>query len=160
MKICPECGGKLETAEVAGRQRQRCVSCDFVHWDNPVPVVAGIVEHEGDVILVRSKGWPEKWHGLVAGFLEKGESAEQGMLREVREELGLEAKIVGFVGIYPFFEKNQIIIAYHLTAAGTITLGDELAGMKRVPPGKLKPWAMGTGQAVRDWLESRGEISG
>jgi NADH pyrophosphatase NudC (nudix superfamily) len=159
MKFCPECGKDLETAEVDGRPRLRCNSCDFVHWDNPVPVVAGIVEHEGDVILVRSKGWPEKWHGLVAGFLEKGESAEQGMVREVSEELGLEAEVVGFVGIYPFFEKNQIIIAYHLRASGTITLGDELAGMKRVPPAKLRPWPMGTGQAVADWLERRDDGS-
>ncbi len=157
MKLCPECGKDLETAEVDGRQRLRCGSCGFVHWDNPVPVVAAIVEHEGDVILVRSKGWPEKMFGLVTGFLEKGETTEQGVLREVREELGLEAEIVSFIGLYPFHEMNQLIIAYHLTARGAITLGNELDGMKRIPPERLRPWPMGTGQAVADWLERRAE---
>jgi len=155
MKFCPECGASLEMAEVEGKQRLRCGSCTFVHWDNPVPVVAAIVEHEGDVVLVRSKGWPEKMFGLVTGFLERGETTEQGVLREVREELGLEATIAGFIGLYHFFEMNQLIVAYHVKASGTIALGDELAGMKRVPPAKLRPWPMGTGRAVADWLERR-----
>jgi NAD+ diphosphatase len=140
---------------VDGRVRSRCGSCSYVFWDNPVPVVAAIVERGSDVVLVRSHGWPEKMFGLVTGFLEKGETPEQGVVREVREELSLEAEIVGLVGIYPFFEMNQLVIAYHLKAEGEITLGPELAGMKLVPVEKLRPWPMGTGQAVEDWLSRR-----
>ena len=62
---------------------------------------------------------------------------------------------LSFIGLYPFFEMNQLIVAYHVQATGTITLGDELDGMKRIPPGKLRPWPMGTGRAVADWLERR-----
>src|SRR5438309_1254651 len=70
-----------------GRERLHCStdSCDYVFYDNPVPVVAALVEHGQTVLLVRGKGWPEKWYGLVTGFLEKGESPEEGVLREVRE---------------------------------------------------------------------------
>jgi NAD+ diphosphatase len=140
-----------------GRERLACSSesCAYVFYDNPTPVVAALVEHGPTVLLVRGKGWPEKWYGLVTGFLEKDESPEQGVLREVREELGLRGEIISFIGAYAFAEMNQLILAYHVRAQGEIALGEELAGVKAVPPDKLRPWPLGTGRAVRDWLERR-----
>lgn len=151
-RFCPRCAAPLVDGDRPGCPDN---SCGFVHYDNPVPVVAAIVEHEGDVVLVRSRGWPEKWFGLVTGFLEKGESPEAGTLRELKEELGLDGAIVQLVGVYPFEPMNQLIVAYHVRATGTVALGDELAACRRVPPEKLRPWAAGTGQAVADWLAGR-----
>lgn len=157
--FCPQCATPLVSAEVDGRTRTKCPSCDFVHWDNPIPVVAAILEHEGKVILTRNKGWPEKWLGIVAGFLEKGETPESGVLREVREELGLDGEIVSFVGHYPFELRNQIIFAYHVRAEGEIALGDELESIKALPPEEVRPWDLGTGPALKDWLASRNKPS-
>jgi len=154
-KYCPNCASELVLVEIEGIQRQKCSSCDFVHWDNPIPVVAAIVENEGKVILTRSKGWPEKWVGIVAGFLEKNETPEEGVLREVKEELGLDGEIVSFVGHYAFEMRNQIISAYHIRAEGEITLGDELESIKAVPPEEIRPWSLGTGPALKDWLAGR-----
>ena len=95
-------------------------------------------------------------YGLITGFLEKKEYPEEAVIREVKEELGLEGKVVDLIGLYPFFERNQLIIAYHVLTRGEITMGEELAEVKAVPPEKLKPWAFGTGFAVRDWLKKRG----
>jgi NAD+ diphosphatase len=141
----------------AGRDRPCCPddSCGFVFWDNPLPVVAAIVEHDGLVVLARNHGWPDKMYGLVTGFLEKGETPEEGIVREVAEELGVDADVRSMVGVYPFIQRNELIVAYHVTATGEITLGDELAGIKRIPPEKLRPWPFGTGLAVRDWLAAR-----
>jgi hypothetical protein len=50
---------------------------------------------------------------------------------------------------------NQVIMAYHVRAEGTIILGEELADYKHVLPALLRPWPMGTGEAVRDWLAAR-----
>ena len=50
---------------------------------------------------------------------------------------------------------NQLLLAFHVPAQGHITLGEELADIKRVPVERLKPWTIGTGPAVRDWLASR-----
>jgi NAD+ diphosphatase len=162
MKFCPCCAAPLRPHTTEGRERLACSSdsCDYVFYDNPVPVVAAIVEHGETVLLVRGKGWPEKWYGLVTGFLEKGESPEQGVLREVREELGLRGEVISFIGAYPFPEMNQVILAYHVRAYGEIAMGDELAGVKAVPPDKLRPWPLGTGHAVRDWLERRSQEPG
>lgn len=59
-KFCPQCATLLEVATIEEKQHQKCLACDFVHRDSPIPVVAAIVEHEGKVILIRSKGWSEK----------------------------------------------------------------------------------------------------
>lgn len=157
MKFCPLCRSELVIAEVDGRQRKKCVTetCDYVFWENPTPVVAAIVELDGDVVLVRNKGWPEKMFGLVTGFLEKGETPEEGVVREVKEELGLKGEIAGFVGHYSFFRMNQLILAYHIKAHGEIVIGEELAEVKPVSPERLRPWRSGTGYAIQDWLNAR-----
>ncbi len=157
-KFCPFCASSLVTRTVDGVERRACpdVSCAYVDWDNPVPVVAALIEHEGSILLARNRAWPEKTYGLITGFLEKGESPEEGVVREVREETGLEARIVAFIGNVPFFQANQLLIAYHLTASGEIQMGGELAEIRRVDPAKLKPWPFGTGIVVARWLEGRG----
>jgi NAD+ diphosphatase len=155
--FCPQCGAALQTAPIDGQTRLRCqaADCDYVHWDNPVPVVAAIVELDGQVVLARNRGWPENRFGLITGFLEKGETPDAGVLREVREELGLSAATAHFIGYYPFFEMNQLILAFHVPARGEIALSEELAAIKQIPVERLKPWTIGTGPAVRDWLASR-----
>ena len=117
--------------------------------------MAGIVEMDDHILLVRNVGWPETWFGLVSGFLEAGETPQEGMLRELHEELGLQGTITRLVGVYPFTERNELIIAFHVRATGEVVVGAELAGYKRVHKAKLRPWPMGTGLAVSDWLASQ-----
>ena len=157
MRFCPSCGKSLTSREWGGRVRQVCSDeeCGYTVYDNPVPVVAALLEHGQTVLLVRNKGWPEKWYGLVSGFLERDETPQEGVLREVKEETGLTGQVVSLIGVYPFYEMNQIIIAYHVRARGEIVVGDEIAGVKAVLPDKLRPWPLGTGPAVRDWLAAR-----
>lgn len=143
--------------ELDGVSRRKCPdeSCGFVQYENPTPVVAAIVERDGAVILVQNKGWPASWFGLVTGFLEKGEDPREGMLREIREELGMTTSELTFFGHYAFAQMNQLLITYHAVVHGEWTLGDELAAAKAVPIEKVKPWPMGTGPALRDWLARR-----
>lgn len=165
-RFCLRCGHGLEEVAALDRARMRCPAqgCGYVHYDNPLPVVAAIVElvpegaaegAEGEIVLVRQKGWPEGWFGLVTGFLERGEEPEAGVLRELEEELGLRGEVVELVGVYGFTQRNELIAAWHVRARGEIALGDELETVKRVPIAKLRPWPFGTGHAVRDWLARR-----
>ncbi|MBE2294282.1 MAG: NUDIX domain-containing protein [Phycisphaerales bacterium] len=155
--FCPQCGHPLQAIDIDGHPRPCCpaTGCHYVHWDNPVPVVAAIVELEGTVILARNRGWPEHQYGLITGFLEKNETPDAAILREVREELSLDTTSAHFIGYYPFFKMNQLILAFHVPACGEVTLSEELAAIKRIPVERLKPWTIGTGPAVRDWLASR-----
>jgi len=157
MKYCPLCRENLKTSLIDGQSRLNCPaeSCHYVFWENPTPVVAAIVELDGKIILVQSKSWGTKMFGLVSGFLEKGETPDKAILREVKEELGLDGKIRSFIGYYSFFKMNQLILVFHIEAWGEIVVGQELAAIKYIPPEKLRPWSAGTGPAVKDWLENR-----
>ena len=154
-KFCPRCASPLVTRAHHGRERKLCeaTGCGFVHWGNPTPVVAAIIEHEGQMLLARGKNWPEKMFALVTGFLEANESAEQGVLREVKEEVGLDGEVVGLVGVYPFEMRNELIIAFHVRTHGAIVLGDELAAYKLIAKEKLRAWPLGTGLAVQAWID-------
>ena len=158
-KHCTRCGGAL--SPVAGKPGQllcETEGCGRITYLSPVPVVAAIVERAGEIILVRGHGWPESWYGLVTGFLEPEEHPEAAARREVGEELGLAVEASRLIGVYPFARMNQVIIAYHMRAVGEIVLDEnELAGFKRVPVDKLKPWDFGTGAAVRDFLALRAQ---
>lgn len=157
-RYCPLCRAELVWREHGGKSRLACPECSFVYWRNPVPVVAAIVERAGCVVLVRSLGWPATWYGLVAGFLETGEQPEEAVLREVREELGIEPRLGTHIGTYAFERLNQVIFVYHVHGdRGEIRLAaDELADHKEVPLERVKPWTQGTGPALREWLVSRG----
>lgn len=154
---CLRCGAPLISASHGGRDRPACPApgCGFVHWGNPTPVVAALIEHDDGVILVRGRGWPEKMYGLVTGFLERDESPEEGALREVAEELSLRGEVASMIGAYAFPQRNEVILAYHVRASGGVELGDELDGYKFVRADKLRPWPFGTGLAVSDWLRAR-----
>lgn len=152
---CPSCGSKLETQSDHEIDRIICSSddCRFVHYDNPTPVVAAIVQKEDAVVLVRNVGWPETWYGLVSGFLEKKETPEDAILREIQEEILVPARDISFVGNYAFEMMNQVILAYHVFIDQEPKIGEELADLKVVSIETLVPWDFGTGQAVKDWLD-------
>ena len=162
-KFCPLCTDPLETKTIGGVERRQCKSkeCEFVFWNNPTPVLAAITHRRDEVILIQAIGWPKHWYSLVTGFHEAGETAEEGVLREVKEELGLNGTVQSLVGVYSFFEMNQIIIAYDvLVDDDDITLDtDELVDYKIIKTQELKTWPSGTGQAAKDWLASQGIVN-
>lgn len=156
MKYCPLCKKNLTKQKIDGEERLACSSdtCDFVFWNNPIPVVAGIVEIDNKIVLAHNVSWPKEWFSIITGFLEKGETAEEGIARETKEELDLTAGKCTLVGVYSFHKMNQIIIAYHVLAKGMIKLNEELDLYKVVDKEELKPWDSATGYAVRDYLKS------
>ena len=160
MQYCPHCRKVLETLPLGGRERLACpdYQCGFVHWNNPIPVVAAIVEHDEHIVLVRNVGWPKTWYGLVTGFLEAGEMPEQGVLREVEEEIGLKPTLESYLGMYEFYRANQLLIHYHVTVESkdVVFPKDEIADYKWVHIEEVQPWTAGTGRALRDWLATRG----
>ncbi|NEX60504.1 NUDIX domain-containing protein [Noviherbaspirillum galbum] len=152
---------RADTGE-AGKLRLACPDGHWTHWDNPLPVLAALVEigdhasGESRILLARNAAWPEKMFALITGFMERGETPEQGVARELKEETNLDADAVSLIGVYEFVRKNEVILAYHVKASGTIRLSEELVDYRLVAPEKLRPWRAGTGYAVADWMEARG----
>lgn len=155
--FCPTCQGELGQGE-EGYIACLNKTCSFVHYQNPTPVVAAVIEYkDGNVLLAHNAKWPPKIFALVTGFLEKHENPEEAVLREVKEEVGLDAELRGFLGHYMFKKMNQLIIAYHVYADGEVVLDDpEIDEVKVVPFEKVKTWPTGTGEALHKFMESKG----
>jgi len=159
---CPRCARPLADRTLvdidgSSSTRRACTpECGFIQWGNPVPCVGALVEHEGEIILARNRAWPEGFFALVTGYLEPLEDPQAGVVREVREELGLEVRASHLIGNYIFERKNEVMLCYHAVAEGRVRLGAELAEYRRYKPAELKPWKRATGLAVADWMRSRG----
>jgi NAD+ diphosphatase len=157
-RYCTHCGTALAwlTVEEDGgpKQRLRCPACGWTHWNNPVPVLAAVIEcadRDGRILLARNAAWTQRMFALITGFMEAGETPEQGIRREVAEETALEVDALDLIGVYDFQRMNQLIIAYHAVAHGEIRLSPELAESKDV-----WCWPAGTGYALAAFLRSRG----
>ena len=162
-RYCPQCAtalAPLEQIEDGGpKTRLRCPACDFTHWNNPTPVLAAVVEctdRDGRVLLARNAAWTHRMFALITGFMEAGETPENGIRREVAEETGLTVDALALIGVYDFQRMNQLIVAYHAQARGEIRLSPELAEYKLFTPDQLRCWRAGTGYALADWLRGRG----
>jgi NAD+ diphosphatase len=155
-RYCPHCATPLSVAVQGGRERNACAACGFTHWNNPAPVVAALVQLGDEILLARNAAWPPRMFALITGFLEAGETPEQGIAREVKEETNLDVERLELIGVYEFVRKNELIIAYHVIASGTVQLSEELVEYRMVRPERLKPWRAGTGMAVADWMRARG----
>ena len=157
---CPQCATPLEMLpmqEDSGIvERLRCAGCGFTHWNNPTPVLAAIVEYQGQVLLARNALWPAKMFALITGFMEAGESAQEGIAREVKEETNLDVQSLDLVGVYDFQRMNQVIIAFHTVCTGEVKLSPELIDYRLYDLPDLKCWPAGTGYALADWLRTRG----
>jgi len=151
--FCAHCGAETKEEPIDGHLVKVCSkACGFAFFNNPTPVVAVIVETPDGVVLAHNVLWPQGMFSLITGYVDPLEVPEQTALRETKEELGLDARDVTFVGHYMFEAKNQLIIAFAVKAEGTIQLNHELDEYKLIPVDKLKGWPSATGQAVTDWL--------
>jgi len=162
-RFCPACATPLAdivAAEDGGdKVRLRCPACGWTHWNNPVPVLAAIVEcvdRDGQVLLARNAAWTHRMFALITGFMEAGESPEDGIRREVAEETALETVDTTLVGVHEFLRMNQVIVTYHVRARGEIRLSPELAEYKLFAPADIRCWRAGTGLALAQWLRGRG----
>lgn len=161
MNYCPECGNILEARRIDGVERKACASpkCRFVHWDNPVPVVAALVQYQDKIVLARNLQWPDGMFSLVTGYLERNETPEEATVREVKEELGLDGRVQEFIGCYSLVEKNQIILAHWVITTGELKTGNEIAEVRILSREELKLWQFGrftlTSDIVRYWLEKQ-----
>lgn len=137
--FCPQCGTRLTTGPLHGRDREHCPACGFVVYNNPAPVGLAVVERDGQLVLIRRTIPPlQGYWAPPAGHVELGESVPEATIREVREETGLDIALEGLVGVYSQADVRVVIVAYRGRAVGGEPVAGEDAGeIALFKPGEL-----------------------
>lgn len=108
---CGRCGAPTRR-EGAPRGQRRCAECGNSHFLNPTPAIIVLV-HRGDrMLLARARQFPEGLFSTLAGFVEPGESLEDAVHREVREEVGVELERPEYFGSQPWPFPNSLMVGF------------------------------------------------
>jgi NAD+ diphosphatase len=107
---CPRCG--VATERIPGEWGKRCPACRYEHFPHLHPAVIVLVRDGNRCLLTRKAGWTPGRYGLVAGFVDNGESLEGAARREVKEEVGVDVDDLAYVGSQNWPFPSQLMIGF------------------------------------------------
>jgi NAD+ diphosphatase len=105
---CSNCGEQSDVIE--GGWKRVCPACHAEHFPRTDPVAIMLAVHDGKALLGRQAAWPKGMFSALAGFIEPGESIEEGCARELFEEAGLRATSVRYHSTQPWPYPNTMMI--------------------------------------------------
>ena len=143
------------------KERMVCNGCGFVNYVNPKIVVGAVTEWEGKILLCRRAIEPRMGYWtLPAGFMEEGETTEQGALREALEEANADLEILSLLAVYNIPRISQVQLIYKArlcspdVSAGVESLEVAFFGWDEIPWKEIAfpsvVWALNHYQQVRD----------
>ncbi len=155
MNFCPQCGAPVTSKipEADDRLRFVCNSCATIHYQNPIMVVGTIPETGDRILLCRRAIEPamDKWT-LPAGYLENGETLQQGAARETLEEAGYQIDDLMPYAITNIVRINQVYIMFRCALAErTGAPGSESLEVKLFRPDEI-PWQEIAFRSIHDVL--------
>ncbi len=122
--FCANCGYKTEMSDAG--YRRHCPSCKTDHFPRTDPVVIMAVRHGEKLLLGRQKVWAPGMYSAVAGFMEPGETLEQAVAREVKEETGIAVGKVTYIASQPWpFPSSLMVGCVAEAVSETISLDDK-----------------------------------
>jgi ADP-ribose pyrophosphatase YjhB (NUDIX family) len=141
-KHCKACGSPVHYAVPAddNRERATCTVCATIHYENPLNVVGTLPVWQDKVLLCRRNIEPR--HGfwtLPAGFMELGETTEQGAVRETTEEAGARVELQGLYTLLNVVRVGQLHLFYRARlldtdfAPGPETIDTQLFAESEIP---------------------------
>ena len=149
-QYCGRCGEEMVN-HTSDRART-CPSCRLINYPRISPSIIVLVRKGEDMLLARNANWPGGFYSTLAGFVEPGESIEQTVHREVKEEVGIRVKNVRYLGsqFWPF--PNSLMLGFHCDyESGEFVFEDkEIAEAKWFPYDSLPNVPGGT--AISRWL--------
>ena len=115
MKFCSKCGHTVLLKNIPDDTHPRffCEHCETIHYQNPNVVVGCLPIWEDQVMLCRRAIEPRRnfWN-LPGGYLENGETVEEGAFREVWEEAGIKIKILSLHTVFSIPKINQVYMHF------------------------------------------------
>jgi ADP-ribose pyrophosphatase YjhB (NUDIX family) len=162
--FCPVCGGPFRAVVLKAGEPERfvCQACGFVYYVDPKVAVGTIIRVPGaeGIVLARRAIEPGrgKWV-FPGGYVDRGEVVEHAAIREAREEVGLDVRLDGLVGIYSYAGRTPIVIVYTAQAvAGEMAIDDESLEARLFARADV-PWSdlafASTDEALRAYFDGR-----
>lgn len=113
-EYCPHCGTKAVLKEIGDEGRiPYCGTCKVPLWDMfTTSIICAVVNEQKEVALLRQDYVSTSSFVCVAGIMKQGESAEEAVTREVKEELGLTVEQLSFVHSYPYEKKEMLMLGF------------------------------------------------
>ena len=109
-KYCGRCGAAMQWASPISKQ---CTGCHEEIWPQLSTAIIVLVHKGEKALLVKAKSFRRNFYGLVAGFVETGESLEECVHREVYEETGLEITNLRYFGSQPWPYPMGLMVGFH-----------------------------------------------
>ena len=110
------CGACGKPTEPAANDRSRvCGECGMGHFPRLAPAIITTIERDDEILLARSPHFPPGLYSTIAGFVEPGESLEECVAREIREEVGVEVGEIRYFGSQPWPFPNSIMLGFTAT---------------------------------------------
>ena len=124
-QFCAKCGAPTMLAK--GGWQRNCMNenCRGEHFPRTDPVAIMLVEHDGRLLLGRQSRFPPRSFSALAGFVEPGESIEEAVAREVKEEAGVTVRDVSYIFSQPWPFPSQLMIGCHAHAESAALLIDK-----------------------------------
>jgi NAD+ diphosphatase len=110
-RFCGSCGGRME--HLPNSRCMRCAVCELDHYTRIAPSMITLVTRGDEILLARSARFTTPMFSTLAGFVEAGESVEECVAREVREEVGVEVGKVTYIASQPWPFPNSLMLGYH-----------------------------------------------
>jgi NAD+ diphosphatase len=121
-RFCANCGNLTDI--VRGGWSRRCPECSAEHFPRVDPVVIMLAEHDGRLLLGRQYHYPPRRYSALAGFVEVGETVEDAVARELREESGIEVSEVTYMASQPWPFPSSLMIGCMARAQGDAVVID------------------------------------
>ena len=116
-RYCGRCGTPTEPAP--GERAKRCPACGLLAFPRLAPAVIVLVTRGDDeVLLARNANFPAAMYSTIAGFVEPGETLEEAVRREVKEEVGVELDDVRYFASQPWPFPHSLMLGFTATWAG------------------------------------------
>jgi NAD+ diphosphatase len=123
-QFCGYCS--TPTTQLPHERVKRCPNCGLVSYPRLSPAVIVLISQGEKLLLARAPRFPTGMYSVLAGFVEPGESLEEAVIREVREEVGIEIGNIRYFGSQPWPFPNSLMIGFTATyVSGEIVLEPE-----------------------------------
>ncbi|HEX6004388.1 MAG TPA: NAD(+) diphosphatase [Burkholderiales bacterium] len=109
-QFCSRCGTPMQVR--ASERARYCPSCRFTSYPPVSPAIMALVTRGRELLLVRKPDWAPGRYSAVAGFVEPGETLEDAVKRETREEVGVEVDGIRYFGSQPWPFPHSLMVAF------------------------------------------------